>query len=535
MKDNFQYTFTSFLRLIKARVTTTSAISYLESHPDQESMWAYSQALSQFKIENIGIKASIENIETLPTPFITYFEKNGGTFLTVKSTGNGTVEWLDTQKGWIKSQYSDFIRDWSGIVLLAEVDEKSGEKNYLEKKRLQDLQNLRIPAALSILIISLLLFITPDLIGHHYIEISILILIKTAGMFLSSMLFVKSINGNSILLNKLCSSNSNLNCQSILDSPAAKITHWLSWSDMGFIYFFGSFFSLSMLLSSGNGLNNYFVFQSIISVLSLVFCIYSIYYQSIIANSWCTLCLGVAAIFIIEFLILLFFPFQFKLNFEFIRTLCVGFNIPIIFLLLFKKPLLDSIENSQNKKELAKIKSNPNIFKALMVNQKDLPAIPAEMTTIMIGNPQAKHTLTIVSNPLCTPCAKMHQKIENLVQENNHINCQVIFLSNTDDNNEGGKFLRKLFSLPTHLQHKAVEEWFARKDKNYEAWNVNYSEHILNNNSFTLQNTHNQWIINNGIKSTPSLFIDKKILPRVISIDDLGSYLSHLNENTPVT
>ncbi len=528
MKDNFTYTFTQFLSLLKVKVTRTSAVNYLENHPDTGSLLAYSETLSYFNIENAGLKISHENLKNVPPPFVTFYYRNGGTFSLVKSVTDEKVEWLDTQHRWVKTSWQDFLKDWSQIVLLAETNASSGEKNYEHKRKKEFLKNVRLPLVISLLLVLFFSLIIPVI--QLSLTLNILVFLKLSGMTLTSLLFVKSINNSSDFINRLCSAGPKVNCQSILDSPAAMITPWLSWSDTGFIYFFGTFFSL--LLSSGSAIliNNFLLIQAVLSSMNIAFGLYSIYYQAIKSKMWCTLCLGVVIVFASEFLLsVLFSPFHSgtNLRWDTLSNLFIGFSIPVIFLLLFKNTYIGALKGEKTKKELIKIKSNPKIFEAFMSNQRKMPEIPENMPVIVLGNPDAPHTLTIISNPLCTPCARMHQRIEKLIQENEYIRCQIIFLSNTSEENEGGKFVRKLFSLPKHLYHQAVEEWFSRNNKNYEFWNRNYSHYILDNDSAQNQNMHNEWANYAEVRSTPTIFINGRLLPQIISIDDLGSHLVH--------
>ena len=66
-------------------ITETSALEYLETHPDEGSLLAYVDALNHFNIENAVIKIEQEDLITLPTPFIAFSHIHGGTFLVVKN------------------------------------------------------------------------------------------------------------------------------------------------------------------------------------------------------------------------------------------------------------------------------------------------------------------------------------------------------------------------------------------------------------------------------------------------------------------
>jgi hypothetical protein len=298
LKNNFLDTFTILLKQLKVPVTTSSALEYLETHPEEGSMLAYSDALDHFRIENAAFKIKQQDLNSLPTPFIVFSNLHGGTFSVVKNLTENTIEWFDTQKGWVIDKLEVFTKTWSGVVLIAETDEKSGEKNYSMKRRNEFFRIIRIPIAVLIIVVIFIYFI----IQAPFVSTNIYILlgIKTLGMVISTFLFVKSINNSNSFFDKLCNSGSKISCQSILDSPAAKITTWLTWSDAGFIYFYGSFLGLVLSLWKINSLNTYFTIQLVFSGVSLLFSIFSLYFQGIKAKMWCTLCLSVIVVFFLK-------------------------------------------------------------------------------------------------------------------------------------------------------------------------------------------------------------------------------------------
>lgn len=129
-----------------------------------------------------------------------------------------------------------------------------------------------------------------------------------------------------------------------------------------------------------------------------------------------------------------------------------------------------------------------------------------------------------MSNPLCSPCAAMHQKLEELIEEVTDINCQVIFLSG--ENNAGGQFVRKLISLPKDLQSIAMNQWYRQNDKNFEKWNNRYKAYNETEKAADFQKMYNGWVNYAKIKATPTLFINGKKEPEGINIKDLSSILT---------
>src|SRR5690606_35642110 len=79
-------------------------------------------------------------------------------------------------------------------------------------------------------------------------------------------------------------------CSAILESPAANLVGSIKWSDVGLLYFLSCFFTLL----SGIMLNIYVVgLLFLLHMIPVLYSFYSIYYQSLIARSYCILCLAI--------------------------------------------------------------------------------------------------------------------------------------------------------------------------------------------------------------------------------------------------
>jgi protein-disulfide isomerase len=157
-----------------------------------------------------------------------------------------------------------------------------------------------------------------------------------------------------------------------------------------------------------------------------------------------------------------------------------------------------------------------------MAGQREMPAIPKDMPIITLGNPDASNTITMVSNPLRSPCAHMHARVEKMLSENENLKCEVIFISSTHENDPGGKFVSKLFTLPFDVQAEGLHSWFEKNDKNFEKWNLNYDDSKNGDQNNNIQAQHLNWADAAEVQSTPTLFFNDKKLPSVIKLEDIS-------------
>ena len=252
IEDNAAFILSKYLRMLKAKVTSATLREALENHPDYPSVWAMSDVLNDFKVENGAFQLDQNQFAELETPFIAHLNISGGWFAFVTAKNDKTITWFDSKKGFQYQKIEEFLAKWSGIVLAAEPDENSGERNYQENYRKSVFNKLRFPL-ISILAIALIFVgIFNSQITHSW-QILAYTICKILGAVVGIMLIIKQFGGENSTINKLCHLNEKSDCNSIINSPAAKIFAWLSWSEVGLIYFVGGLLTLLFAPPQGVG------------------------------------------------------------------------------------------------------------------------------------------------------------------------------------------------------------------------------------------------------------------------------------------
>jgi uncharacterized membrane protein len=498
-KDNAVSATYQYLKAIGAKVTEETVEETLKNHPDYPSLLATSEALNDWKIENVALRIKPEQLWELPTPFLTHLYVDGGIFALVKSVKNGAVEWTHTKEGFKRDKTEDFLKKWNGVVLMAETNADSGEKNFIENNKKEILNNLRTPVLLfgaTLLIFSLFYYnFSTD---WHY---NAVLLTKLAGVIISTLLLWQSIDKNNPFIKNLCQAGGKANCNAILSSNAAQVTTWLSWSEVGFFYFVGGF--VALLINP----NSMFLIWAL-GATTLFYTFWSIYYQAFLAKQWCTLCLTVQLIIVLEFLLNINFLSELKvlllaLTFSDIVNPLSGVSSAVLFWLFLKPILQKSQQVTHLKNDLTRFKNNTNLFWSLLEKQVKMPFIPQNMETIIIGNPNADYTITMVTNPFCQPCADTHTLIEDLLETIENLNCQVIFSANNSDRR--GIVARTILSLPKVQQSEGLHTWYKNKEWNIEKWQA-YIGFTEAKKTETIIEQHIIWCEEAKIESTPTLF-----------------------------
>ncbi len=101
---------------------------------------------------------------------------------------------------------------------------------------------LRIP---SIIVACLVLIgVTSVVSWNNSVSLPALLLIKLTGCIITGLLLRFEIDKSNPLLKQFCTAGKNTNCSAVLNSKSAKLFNFISWSEIGFFYFAGSFIFL---------------------------------------------------------------------------------------------------------------------------------------------------------------------------------------------------------------------------------------------------------------------------------------------------
>jgi len=514
----------SLLKRLKVKVTNNSINKTLHEHPDYPSLLSINDVLNQFNINTAAINVEKEKIKALPLPFIAHVTNKGGGFVTVTEINDQSLTYYNTQEDYrntISVLIDDFTKIWSGNIILAEATANAGEQNYTVQRRKELLEGIKIP------ILFICLFgcgITKSILTLS-ISYSVLVLLKFIGVIISTLLLWYEVDKTNTTLQKICTAGTKTNCNAILNSKQAKLLGVLSWSEIGFYYFTGSY--LALLISGVQILP----FLAILNFCALPYILFSVYYQWRVAKQWCVLCLSVQTILLAEgitnFTLIRFS--QLNINVSLIAQIVLSFLIPVAIWQLLKPALLQKKELKPKAKELARLKANPKIFESLLIKQKQI-AITTEGLGILIGNPTATNTIIKVCNPYCGPCAKAHPVIEEIIESNNNIKVQILFSVTSDENDKRNKPVKHLLAIQEKYGNvvvaKAMDYWYNSEKKKYDAFADKYPM----NGEFENQNKKiedmAEWCKEIDIHFTPTFFINGYQLPEIYNIRDIKYLLA---------
>lgn len=171
--------------------------------------------------------------------------------------------------------------------------------------------------------------------------------------------------------------------------------------------------------------------------------------------------------------------------------------------------------------ELNSIKADENVLSAILKKQPYYE-VTKETSSILWGNTDSTTLVTILTNPHCAPCAKMHKRVENILKETNKLCIQYVFSSFGKELDTSNKFLTAIYLYKEEPIRKTIfDDWFEKgknsKDQFFEKYSVDLINEIVTNEF----EKHQAWIDATGLRATPTILVNGHILPDNYKIEDL--------------
>ncbi|MDZ4810487.1 MAG: cysteine peptidase family C39 domain-containing protein [Bacteroidota bacterium] len=496
------------------------------------NLTSLSDHLNEWNIKNFAVKIQKEQLIEIPYPSIAHLSKNGGHFVVLQKLENDILHYIDPDVGLIKESLKDFEKKWTGVALLVEATEKSGEDGYQVKRRHElFIQYSKYVVWLligAILVIPILLF--PLYILPSY-------LLKIVGGGFCFLLLQKQFGTSSKAVAAFCTMGSKSNCDAVIDSAGAKLFGIVSLSELGTIYFIGGILSIILSAFAIIPING---FVSVLSFALLPFTLVSVYYQWRVVKAWCPLCLAVMLIVWLEVFAL--YPWTgFSFSTTALIILLISFSLPVVFWLAVRERFIDSFRIPNLERSLSRFTRSDRIFQTVLANQPtvDLENFEHE---ISIGNSDAPVTITLISNPACGPCAVAHAAVEDLLsrfEDRVKVNFRFTFNAN-EPGSESTRMVRHLIALSLADQAfcmKALSDWYLLGGKrDLKKWLANYAASTKNGQMAKVDAILKQqanWFKNAQITSTPTLLINGKKYPEEYTMGDLKFQIRKLLESIP--
>ncbi|HAP61998.1 MAG TPA: hypothetical protein DCR93_21690 [Cytophagales bacterium] len=551
--------------------TRNTLAERLRDHPyfPQNLMSSYSEVLTDLRIPNLAVDLDTEDLDEIESfPVMAQLDPDlmGNThaqltpplfgvplrsiMVMVTEVTASTVTFLDVEKGWYTLDRKDFLQLWKGITMLVAKESWSGDPKHTENAQRQRLTRWAKASAWGLgsglLLLAILLGLVGDTPFWKWLP---LLVLKSAGLTLGVLLLLERADKTNAVVAAVCGTKTPAQgpggCgNGLLEGPAASLWGWLSWAEVGAGYFAGGLLTLVLALFA-NATAPVLLILAVLNVLALPYTVWSLTYQAR-HKQWCRLCVGVQILLWLELAALL--PLWINplpvLTLNSMVWVLLGFGLPLLVWLTLGKGLAAGSELRALRQEMAELKRNPAILDFHMRHTK--PVAIAPVPGIVLGNPEAPNVLTVFSSPFCPPCGQMHHMLEDLILANGEaIRVNIRFADRkTEERNRVAQYLLALArqGAAPEDQLAAMRSWFSRENRDVAAISDWIGElpprqtpavEYLTGAAEDLK-AQADWAQNQGLKATPSLFLNGvKLSHWEGQLYNLRYYLQYLEVAAP--
>lgn len=500
---------TSILDELGVKYTRPYVSQLYRETPDRDSFFGLSFMLSMYGIKSRGYSMDEQDISDISPPFVAQ-TKTG--FVLITKADKRSVHIRDGKV--LRSLLTESFLDlWSGNILTLSTTPIAGEPEYAEHKKEQSFETIKHLLFTSSCAV-MLVFGTVRLCSSAISALLLSYLFNILGVGISFLLLKKQLHSDTWVGNRLCNLFGNNGCETVASSPAAKALLGLSWCEIGLGYFVCNLIILSIFPTCYTTLG-------ILNILALPFTIWSLWYQNYRIKSWCPLCVLVQAII-----------WGLSLVFCFSDPPEKTFLLKHLFVLPFYCTVILFIHRHTSEKEKA-IQQKDWVLKyrsqlcrkdvlSILLQGQPFFNVSDKDSCILTGCVSAQMHLTIVTNPFCGPCARVHMIMERLLNSGADVQVRYLFVSHKDILLSASSYL-----IGSYFKYgdAALNDWFrlglADKRRLLES-----ACNFKNDADIEAELSHHKSFIERyPIKWTPTIIINGRLLPPTYPNDDLAYIL----------
>jgi uncharacterized membrane protein len=373
----------------------------LYTHPDFPSLFAISESLTELGVDNAALEIPKPAIQDLTAPFLAIIERDGmeQIILVIPKTKNLISIYDGESKNKLTIPVSEFLILWRGVILAVEPNNTKQSSLAIEKKHL--LSGFAI----------LGLFCLPFFFFNNY-SATIQYYLCLIGVFITIAIWYAEAGSES--MQNFCNLSSKASCQAVFQSNLSQIANFIPLSLLIGSYFIGQV-CLWVLMPSE--VPKILFFAHCIALLGTF---YTLYLQAYVIKKWCPLCLGITSVMWAQAGLSIFtmnYPIDW-LNYSgypiFLSFVLFSISFPFAFYIrmaIYQTKQIESLEIDN-----VKFRRNYHLFIPWFFEQPYINTHinGASFDIATTGNMGAPLEITVLTNPLCEACKKLHPTLKDL-------------------------------------------------------------------------------------------------------------------------
>lgn len=521
--NNASNIFLQFLELLKIKHTKLYSSRYYNEHLYKNTLFGISKMLWAYRINNVGLRLNDKKeIQSLGIPFIAQLNQE---FVIVSKIAGNEIAYLSRNKEFAVTS-EEFYNTWSGGVFIAEPDENSIEPDYKENRKKEFSGEIVKYLLLFAVVIGMILnYVTNKAFLDPGYCISLMI--NIVGCYTGYLLMLKQLHIQSDSADKLCSLLKKGDCNSVLESSAAKFMGIVGWSEIGLGYFLSNIWIIVFE-------PRFIPYLAFINICALPYSFWSIWYQKFKIKEWCVLCLVVQlllwGIFFSDLLSGFIQIPRFTVA-DILGVWCI-YLLPFLIVRWLLPVLVAGRKTESLNQEINSLRMHKDVFLSLL-KQRSYCEVDKTVSKIVFGNPEADLRITILTNPHCDPCGRMHARVKKILESSNGNLCvQYIFSSFYPELESSAKKLIAIYmNADKGLMEKAYDEWFEREKFYRDDFFKKYEYDIECSDVVMEFEKHVVWKKKNSLHFTPMVFINGYEMPQGYRIEDMVYFLDLMVDN----
>lgn len=503
----------SFLCALGIRIDLLHIREVYDKHPLPHSFRALSDTLDRLRVENVVCRLEFEQLFEIENSFVVVMGNDEYPFYLAEGFDTDKVSvLLRTASGRkVVQTFEQFQREWDGTVLMAEKGVDTKEDTLLVYRFKQGLWYVSRRTVFWVIVLVAYLLIWGLIKNSDFSDFRYLI--KTAGLIVSLLTVVKA-EFRPQLVRHFCHIGRHADCNAVFKSAGAKWLGWVSLGELSLAYFVSSLIWGVFIASNSEA-----VFL-LLNVLALLFVIYSLVWQSLY-RKWCTLCLAIDIVLIVDFLGELFLRGEGISGWwgvEFYIGL-INYTVVFVLCLLVIKKTIEIVGQNQTipswRFKHESLLSSPGIFWQLLALQEREP-IDIDTVPVISNYAETEHSITIIMNPACSLCAKVYGIVTSL--ESYRVN--LVFVVNNGDRKSCEAALKMISSGIKDKWEKTnrlISDWFEKRvlPENME----------IDMRAPKILEVQMDYCEKIRIAGTPTIIIDNRRIPEIYDAEDLNIVL----------
>lgn len=524
---NLQKVAFSFAESMGLKISKEAINRNLEINPYYPSLLSLSEVFSNLGVENYAYRIDTADLHKLKQPFIALVKMPdvGSDFTLIEQLSEDVVKYRYGGRKYALMSRSEFDGRYQGVAWVGTVSKElekdrdlstyGGYKKYLNRK----------VGAFLFFLAFFLLAVGGIISRQNIVAVSILIAPQIVGLLITVLILLYEIGESDSFVGRICAGSDVNSCKRILSGNASKI--WgVSWGEIGLGYFLTRFlFTLYPSVS----LELKIAANSFLSVLTLPYIFFSLYYQAIVAKQWCNLCLSIICVVLVDFAgsYHLYWNdiYVYTVKLTDMMAMGISASISILMLMLLVPYLKEYNYLKPYEPAYHRLKYNPAVFEQLMKEQSHAPD-NFKRLGISLGNLDGARSIVKVCNPFCGPCGKAHPKIDELLDNDPQLKINIVFTGSSSKSVDGKKAVRHLLSLSIEKENtefrEILDNWYFEGYKAVDDFIAKYP----------LKNDHSSWVDSQihemdiwctkaEISYTPTIFLHGKRMPEEYYIDEI--------------